>query len=749
MVKKFLSVFAVSSMIFATSCSNEDFVSPVTSGESLVSFTAQLPEGLNSRSYGNGETATKLHYQAYEVNNSVWAPVDDLKGDADIHGQTDVQLRLANGKTYKVVFWASAEGAPYTFDADDMSVSVTYTGIHSNNESLDAFYAVESITVTESASKRVELHRPFAQLNIGTADIEAYRDAGYSVSETGVTVSAVYDKFSFTTENVVGDSHPQTFSATTIASGDFPVLDYEYLAMNYLLVSKDKETVDVTLNYGGAVNPTYANVPVQRNYRTNIYGKLLTSQEDFTVVIVPDFEEPDYGVSVWDGTTSELPAFDALGECHITSASQLAQLMKVTANGNSLYRGKTFVLDTDISFANQTITGIGSASSNIVFTFDGNGHTISDFKIGSTNEWYAGLFQQFNGTVKNLTVKNATVKGKKMVGVIASNVEAGGLIDKCTVENCTVYSAIKKAGAITGYTASGTVTNCVAKNVDVYCADADVNESGEIVGYINTGSTVELNTATNVNVYRSTLTAATDVEYRNAMTSGNAGDEVAIIMASNSTFAIADGSNNGDTNKRDIIFVGDGTQTIDIVSGAVSAEGGKLNYQRGSSFTFKNMTIQAGEGDFDGIVCNEATYINCVIKGKITLYGKATFIDCTFENTMANQYSIWTWGGTDVKFEDCVFNTNGKAILLYGYGPTYLTVTDCVFNDRNNGSVGKAAIEVGNDYNATYSIDAKRCTVNGFAINANGENTGSKLWANKNNMDAAHLSVTIDGTRVY
>ena len=53
--------------------------------------------------------------------------------------------------------------------------------------------------------------------------------------------------------------------------------------------------------------------------------------------------------------------------------------------------------------------------------------------------------------------------------------------------------------------------------------------------------------------------------------------------------------------------------------------------------------------------------------------------------------------------------------------------------------------EIGNDYNATYSLTIANCTVNGFA---EGKNTGSKLWANKNNMDAEHLSVTIDGTKV-
>ena len=230
----------------------------------------------------------------------------------------------------------------------------------------------------------------------------------------------------------------------------------------------------------------------------------------------------------------------------------------------------------------------------------------------------------------------------------------------------------------------------------------------------------------------------------------NATDKkVNISIASGQTITLDSGIAHEGAKSRNVTFVGDGTQTVDVITNAISAEGGQLNYQRGSTFTFENMTIQAGEGDFDGVVCNELTYKNCTIKGKLTLYGKATFIDCVFDNTMANQYSIWTWGGTDVTFEGCTFNTNGKAILLYGQAteakPTNLVVNNCIFNDRNNGTAGKAAIEIGNDYNATYTLTVNNATVNGFA---DGKNTGSKLWANKNSMDAAHLTVTIDGNKV-
>lgn len=230
----------------------------------------------------------------------------------------------------------------------------------------------------------------------------------------------------------------------------------------------------------------------------------------------------------------------------------------------------------------------------------------------------------------------------------------------------------------------------------------------------------------------------------------NATDKkVNISIASGQTITLDNGIANEGDKGRDITFSGDGSQTVDVITNAISAEGGQLNYQRGSTFTFENLNIQAGEGNFDGIVCDEVTYKSCTIKGKLTLYGKATFINCTFENDMANQYSIWTWGGTDVKFEGCTFNTNGKAILLYGQAteskPTNLVVNNCIFNDRNNGTAGKAAIEIGNDYNATYTLTVNSATVNGFAA---GKNTNSTLWANKNSMDAAHLTVTIDGSKV-
>ena len=76
-------------------------------------------------------------------------------------------------------------------------------------------------------------------------------------------------------------------------------------------------------------------------------------------------------------------------------------------------------------------------------------------------------------------------------------------------------------------------------------------------------------------------------------------------------------------------------------------------------------------------------------------------------------------------------------------------MTDCTFNDNNTLETNKAAIEIGDDYDAVYNLTVNNVTVNGFAVNPEGTSTGSKIWANKKSMDTDHLNVVIDGVDVY
>ena len=131
-----------------------------------------------------------------------------------------------------------------------------------------------------------------------------------------------------------------------------------------------------------------------------------------------------------------------------------------------------------------------------------------------------------------------------------------------------------------------------------------------------------------------------------------------------------------------------------------------------------------------------------------TLYGDSKFENCTF-NVSGDVYNIWTWGAPNATFDGCTFKSDGKAMLLYGGEKTKLTIKNCIFNDKGGLNVKKAAIEIGDDYGSSYELIVNNTVVNGFAINDEGYDTNTTLWANKNSMGTDKLSVTVDGKKVY
>lgn len=508
---------------------------------------------------------------------------------------------------------------------------------------------------------------------------------------------------------------------------------------------------------------------------------LSTNQSDYknkTIVILNDL---DMAGKVWpvielNNAVSNL-SFKGYGD-----GITLSNLSLNVKNSGTEYSSVGFIASTgsmkllsieDISFSELATGNVPDCGTNAVGAFVG----------------YAGT--SHNISITNCKVLNSTISGGHWTGGFVgyaagySKQDDGPVFEILTIENCAVenstISSPGSAGGLIGHATGDSWTrdefkSCTVKDCTITSTGTSTDKAGSLMGTVGAGQTAYskdggvfvTSCIVENNTVKSNNTSIDRIYGRQGTTGGvlcvdgtrivfDGGDlEKAIKdrnpelkLASDTIFEVTSGIANEGDNARNVTILGDGTQTVNVISKATSAEGGMLNYQRGSTFTFKNLTLQAGEGSFDGIVCDELTYINCTIKGKLTLYGKATFINCTFENTMANQYSIWTWGGTDLRFENCSFNTNGKAILLYGQAteekPTNLVVKDCTFNDRNNGTAGKAVIEIGDDYTATYTLTIENTTVNGFA---QGKNTGSILWANKNSMDAEHLSVTIDGKKV-
>lgn len=198
---------------------------------------------------------------------------------------------------------------------------------------------------------------------------------------------------------------------------------------------------------------------------------------------------------------------------------------------------------------------------------------------------------------------------------------------------------------------------------------------------------------------------------------------------------------------------GKGENTIIKVAQPAGGEmlDGNIDYATVTFNKVRIVTGNKGAGYNNGFTRPASvTYNECIFDGMYsTINNNHTFNKCTF-NQSGDLYNVWTWGAKTATFTECTFNCDGKAMLLYGYGPTVLTMTDCVFND-NGGLVDelKAAIEIGNDYGATYELVVNNATVNGFAINPKGTPTNTTLWANKNSMTQDKLNVVVDGVDVF
>lgn len=347
MKRYLLSTFTIAAAaLLVTSCNDEMDKGLKTGDEGTVTFTAQLPSEMGTRAFADGLTAKHLQYAVYEAGQSTPLPVfgdeTTVVGEAEMNNlKQTVSLKLTTGKTYDVIFWADATtDSPYTFNPASQEVSVDYSKVNNNSDNCDAFFKKETITVSGNQSVDVKLTRPFAQVNIGTDDFDAAKASGLEVTQTEVVAKA------FATLNLatgeVSDEADRTFTMKAIptaSDGEFPVAGgYKYLSMDYLLVGADKATVDVAFNYGGPQSRTFTNVPVQRNYRTNIYGSLLTNTTDFNVVIEPAFATTNYNLGALY-TASQIGGAVTLSDnvdFDRTIAVQPGKTMSVNLNGKTV-----------------------------------------------------------------------------------------------------------------------------------------------------------------------------------------------------------------------------------------------------------------------------------------------------------------------------------------------------------------------------------------------------------------------------
>lgn len=505
MKKCIMSVLAAAAALFVTSCAKDAQVAEVTVADATVTFGVTAPE-LGSRAFGEGAYARKLTVLVYDKNGYR----EDLKVETPMGGLTEqvTVTKLVKGEKYSFLFWAqSADATCFTLDAANGKVAIDYATAM-NNEKVDAFFAQEldMVAKANAAAKTVVLKRPFAQINLGTNDMDAFAANAFAAATSTLTIKHVYNTLDLHDGSVAG------VGAVTIPAATIPAVgtkfkvgtadEYNYLALNYVLVEADKALVEVEYaidNIAGidaAKTVALQNIPVQRNYRTNLYGSLFTTSATFNVEILPGFvDEFNNGTSTFnmEGVerigVNEYNILNATGL--VNASSQLfakGGTFNITPDGTRA-EGDTDVIDmTGMTYEAQTITNVAGS-----ITINGNGKTIK----GLGNQLIATT-----GSAKSITVKDLTLDGSIIdiaddgANGIAAFIGYAGTSEVITIDNCHIVNANIKGGHWTGgfvgyaagYNAANngpvfetlTISNCSIENSTIESGDASV---GSVLGH--------------------------------------------------------------------------------------------------------------------------------------------------------------------------------------------------------------------------------------------------------------------------
>ena len=326
---------AAAAILLAASCQHNEHPIGLPSGEEVsVSISAVLPgDGgavvKSAEDPGDGTMVNRCILEVYLIDGNNAAAlygsreivkVENFKASFD-------DLNLITGQKYRFVLWAdyvdnqeTVEGLAadkfYNTDAEGVGLkNVTIkdvTAYAGNDDQRDAFFyhSEDVVTVTGPADYTLQLKRPFGQLNIITTDyglipedhnglLPAKVQLTYKNIPTGINLLTgelltTDTDGSVTTQEVAGTA--VDIAGPAVEGND----DAKQLSFDYILAPATGQHVINELkmsflnsdgNATGITAYTFESLPVQRNYRTNVSGALLTDRAGLSIEVKPDFDE--------------------------------------------------------------------------------------------------------------------------------------------------------------------------------------------------------------------------------------------------------------------------------------------------------------------------------------------------------------------------------------------------------------------------------------------------------------------------
>ena len=454
-----------------------------------------------------------------EYNCLFWA--DFIATNATEH--TDAQIGSVTYKHYDDKYYI-------TNDATNglKAIVINTSNYAFNTDARDAFFGVYELTKTAAAIENQtipSLTRPFAKLTIKEKDATNYSYC------TGLTAKYEIPTTFNVLDKAVGNATVDLTCSGKSSESTILFSDYIFTnaastlgAIELTFTATDKELLPVTIPAG---------IPIQRNYKTNASGNLISEKPAPTngvkLTVTMDARwtgEEDEDLDAWDGKypTSEAQAKEWMGTeseegnnddgskhvFTITAPRQLAALHYLTANAvemanaasNAKYSYATYKLAADIDLDNHPWTPIGQGfiAYSLDGIFDGQGHTIRGMNI-TGNYGVCGFFAAVGGVVKHLNVKGRVAP----VFTASSQVYCGGIAGMVFGPGaCIAFSSFEGTMAVThsnsiyaggiagqvGFYSYGQILSCYSVVTDMTLGGAGSHQKGGITGYIDKNSSV-------------------------------------------------------------------------------------------------------------------------------------------------------------------------------------------------------------------------------------------------------------------
>ena len=688
MKKILLFASALAGLFLAGSCQKET-LEPAAQGG--VTYEITLPDGPQTKGE-NGYKTYDLHYEVYKTADHTKLATTPLLFEKTVTmngNTTTVTLDLLNDQDYTVLFWANKQGENY-FDLTDLR-QVGVRQAASNNEDRDAFCGMDQLEQHDGAqSKSVELKRPFAQINIATL-VPTVAEIGYDVTplSSRVLVKKIPVKYNVFTGEPVDDAVVDVdYTVNLIPEGNLTVntTEYKKVAMNYALVPATQDnsaTVEVyyeinTVN--GTVKNSIPNVPVKKNYRTNIIGNLLTSNATYTIEVKPGFEEGDlaphpiYLAAANGGEVTLTEDLDLGGK-----TLEIKGDMSLNLDGYTVTGVMTVEEGADVTIENGKIVNADKAVSGI--TTNGN-LTLNDVEIESARHAVrveSGKVVINGGTYKVAPVSNSTlhalnvgdngteaeviIKGGIFIGPKGTMADSGSAVNVRSGSKVTIEGGDFSGGKNKTLACGGTLTvKGGSFDQDPAAFVAEGYKAVSINGKFHVLPEVVADAATNANVTaltESTAAVATALATDNGEATMFMWNDVAYI-AKYGEVIIASSADEA-TTVRGVVEGATGLKKATVAEGIEVV--GNRTFRRCANLEtveFPSTLTEIGTGVFQS--CSKLA--NVTIPASVTTIGEGAFAECT------SLTSINIPGGI-TRIEQNTFNFSGIQSIEFHEGVTY------------------------------------------------------------------------------